>query len=50
MFVYVSKFAGNLNQIKLSEGAGFAFFSEEEIKELKVIPQDLEVIEFYFEK
>lgn len=49
-YYFLIKFRGNLNSLRLSEGAGFAFFNKEEIKKLKLFPHDAKVLEEFFNK
>lgn len=45
---FIVKFEGKLSDIKATEGGGFAFFDKSELKDLKLIPNNIEILEEYF--
>ena len=48
LYAFTAPFNGNLSQISLREGAGFAFFSASELSFIKVIETSLDVLKEYF--
>ncbi|NPE27147.1 NUDIX hydrolase [Methanococcoides sp. SA1] len=40
----------DISKIVLNEGAGFAFFSEKELRKLEIAPDILDILEEYFKK
>ena len=47
-FIYTVLFDGDLKDISLTEGAGFAFFEESELEDLKLVPLIKDTIKEYF--
>jgi len=45
--VFISKFNGNISQIRLSEGIGFAFFDISELDSINISPFHLNIIKEY---
>jgi 8-oxo-dGTP diphosphatase len=50
MFVHNAEFKRPISDISIGEGAGFAFFAEEEIDGLNVIDHDLAILKIFFGK
>ena len=48
--IFVAQFNGDLSKISLSEGGGFAFFSEPELKDTKIAPINIPTFKEFFDK
>ena len=46
--VFYGEYNGSISNISLKEGAGFAFFSYAELKNLNIVNHDLETIKKYY--
>lgn len=49
-YLYLVKFYGKISDINLSEGAGFGFFSRNEIYSIPIVKHDYENLVKFFEK
>jgi 8-oxo-dGTP pyrophosphatase MutT (NUDIX family) len=49
-YVFKTKFIGKISDIKLSEGAGFAFINKSEISKYPIAEEDIVVINDYFKE
>ncbi len=47
-FCFVAKYLGEISDIRIAEGCGFAFFSSEELKDYKLMPLDKLFLEGYY--
>ena len=47
-YVYITHFKGKISDIKIYEGAGFAFFSSSELNSLPITTPDMEAIKKYY--
>lgn len=48
-YIYICTFNGGLSDLKISEGAGFAFLSKSELEEHPLTEHGLEILKEYFE-
>ena len=46
-YIFTAKFEGKISEIKLDEGAGFAFFDSAEIDSLKLAETNIRILKDY---
>jgi len=46
---YSALFTGNINEIRLGEGGGFAFFHRDEIQTTPIVSHNKDIIEIYYQ-
>ncbi len=49
-FIYQGKFSGDISEIHLKEGAGFAFFSKDELNSINLVYHNRRIIGEFFAK